>query len=276
MESCSIQKLKAPESQDAFSRTAKLSIPNRPSDALSGSQVLDQIRDLPREEREVIIWNEVKKGNIPNFLRTLVMVSDTVEIQNQKVNIRYYVLPDYLALGSNRDYFLCPMTPRLGQKIASELGCFLPTRKMVNQIWKLAALQLEPEPIPPSAKMVTVPVFEKHDKLVWKQRRTFLNSKPLGSLVSGHKKDVIISNGISKNRNQGKVVIYGWHYTTGKPIQPLYAGHADYYADYSHGIRLIQQIVYVNEEPMLASDLLRSEKLHGLLSDEGPIIKAQY
>ena len=276
MESCSIQKLKAPESQDAFSRTAKLSIPNRPSDALSGSQILDQIRDLGREEREVIIWNEVKKGNIPNFLRTLVMVSDTVEIQNQKVNIRYYVLPDYLALGSNMDYFLCPMTPLLGQKIASELGCFLPTRKMVNQIWKVAVLQLEPEPIPPSAKMVTVPVFEKHNNLVWKQRRTFLNSKPLGSLVSGHKKDVIISNGISKNRNQGKVVIYGWHYTTGEPIQPLYAGHADYYADYSHGIRLIQQIVYVNEEPMLASDLLRSEKLHVLLSDEGPIKKAYY
>jgi hypothetical protein len=276
MASCSVQKSKATESANTFLLTAKLDIADRPSNALSGSEVLDQIRDLPREERELFIWKEVKKGNIPDFLRKLVLVSDTLEIQNRKVTIRYYALPDYLALGSDVDYFLCPMTPVLGQKIASELGCFLPTRKMVDQIWNAAALHMEPEPIPPSARMVTVPVFEKHDNLVWKQRKTFLKSKPLGSLVSGHKKDVIISNYISENPNQGKVVIYGWHYSTGKPIQPMYAGHAESYADYSHGIRLIQQIIYVDGEPMLASDLLQSQELHVLLSDEGPIKKAQY
>jgi hypothetical protein len=98
----------------------------------------------------------------------------------------------------------------------------------------------------------------------------------LGSLVSGHKKDVILSNKITGASWSGNVVIYGWHYKSGKPIQPLYGGHADSYADYSHGIRLINNAVYVNGKPMLASELLRSDRLHTLVSDEGPIIQAYH
>jgi hypothetical protein len=51
----------------------------------------------------------------------------------------------------------------------------------------------------------------------------------------------------------------------------LYAGHIDTYADYSHGIRLVQNQVWVDATPMLASDILMSSTLHPLLSDEGVI-----
>jgi len=47
----------------------------------------------------------------------------------------YYVLPDYLAVGSDQNYFLCPMTPILAQRIADYAECTLPTRKMVNEIY---------------------------------------------------------------------------------------------------------------------------------------------
>ena len=33
-------------------------------------------------------------------------------------NAVYHVTPDYLAIGSDQDYFLCPMTPLLGQRIS--------------------------------------------------------------------------------------------------------------------------------------------------------------
>ncbi len=256
--------------------TTKLAIADRASNALTGSEIVEELRDLNLEKREATIFNEFKKGNVPDFLRTMVRVTDTIIYQNNTYTVSYYVLPDYLALGSDDDYFLCPMTPLLAQKTAAKFGCILPTRKMVNQIWKAATVKMEPEPIPPSAKMITMPVFEHHNNLVWTQRKTFLQSNPLGALVSGHKKDVIISNLIYTSSELDRVVIYGWHYKTGKNIQPLYAGHADIYADYSHGIRLIQQTVFVNGKPMLASDILKSEELHVLMSDEGPILKARY
>jgi hypothetical protein len=39
------------------------------------------------------------------------------------------------------------------------------------------------------------------------------------------------------------VASYGWHKLDGKPIQPVYAGHVNWYVDYSHGIRLIAKQV---------------------------------
>jgi hypothetical protein len=42
------------------------------------------------------------------------------------------------------------------------------------------------------------------------------------------------------------VAIYGWHTIDAKPIQPVYAGHVNWYVDYSHGIRLIAQKVKID------------------------------
>jgi len=51
-----------------------------------------------------------------------------------------------------------------------------------------------------------------------------LATHPLGELVGGDKKDVVISNIIYGYPAPGRVVIYGWHYLSGTPIQPLYNG----------------------------------------------------
>jgi len=44
------------------------------------------------------------------------------------------------------------------------------------------------------------------------------------------------------------VAIYGWHKLDGKPIQPLYTGHVDWYVDYSHGIRLVSRTIYIDNK----------------------------
>ena len=79
--------------------------------------------------------------------------------------------------------------------------------------------------------MTTVAVFLRHNEIVRRAR-----NRPLGKLVAGHKKDVVITNKVFTK--PGKVAIYGWHKPDGKPIQPLYTGHAESQVDYSHGIRL--------------------------------------
>src|SRR5437762_1221648 len=83
-----------------------------------------------------------------------------------------------------------------------------------------------------------VPNFNQHNTTVWTQRVVTLAAHPLGSLVDGDKKDVIVSPKIYTNFAQQTitkpVVIYGWHYPDGTFIQPEYNGHEETYADYSH------------------------------------------
>ncbi|HBZ55180.1 MAG TPA: hypothetical protein DEO88_07230, partial [Syntrophobacteraceae bacterium] len=42
------------------------------------------------------------------------------------------------------------------------------------------------------------------------------------------------------------IAIYGWHRGMGNPIQPLSTAHGVNYADYSHGVRLVSDIVLID------------------------------
>lgn len=139
--------------------------------------------------------------------------------------IEYYVVPDYLAIGHDTNYYLCPMTPILGQCLADSTDCMLPARKTVDQIRNNAPLHMNPESIPPSPLMTTLPVMNDHNNMVWVQRQPLLGTYPLGTFVAVNKKDVVISNQIYSLPSPARVLIYGWHYTSGTPIQPLCGGH---------------------------------------------------
>jgi len=251
-----------------------LHLPSRSSDALSGSKFVELISKLSLQEREEIIYSEITQGNIPNFLRKLVPITIKEEVNGKIYTITYYVTSDYMALGSDEDYFLNPMTPILAQQIADFLYCCLPTRKMVNEIWKASEVKLQPYPISPSPDMITIPVFAKHNEAVWGQRSVFLDEYPLGALVSGDKKDVVLSNLIFGH--QDRVVIYGWHYLNGKAIQPLYSGHFNFYADYSHGVRLVLLNCIINGLKCKITDILSDPELYVLFSDEACPMQMTY
>jgi hypothetical protein len=211
----------------------------------------------------------VLRGNVPDFLRRLVPVTLTNTIEGTTHRVTVFVAPDYLAVGSEADYFLAPLTPAAAQRIADATGCLLPTRRIVDAIHAAAPLKLAPLPIPPSKEMVTVPVFARHNELVWEQRKAALLSHPLGTLVAGDKKDVVLTPQLTAK--PGKVAIYGWHRTNGVAIQPLYLGHADSWVDYSHGIRLVHQMGKLDGNDKPVAEMLADAKLHALLGDEGPL-----
>jgi len=54
----------------------------------------------------------------------------------------------------------------------------------------------------------------------------------------------------------------------GQPIQPLYTGHVNWYVDYSHGIRLVYQTIWINGKAMNYKDVLNDPSLKNLLCDE--------
>ncbi len=252
-----------------------LPLPTRPQEALSGSEFKNQVEQLSLENREAEIYSHIMAGNVPDFLRQLVPISFSKTIDDSVYNVTYFVTPDYLAVGSDSNYFLIPMTPILAQKVADSLSFTLPTKQMVDQIWNEATAKLSPSPIPASSEMTTIPVMWDHNITVKAQRAEQLSEEPLGALVAGHKKDVIISNRIYGN-SSNRVVIYGWHYLSGTPIQPVYAGHGETYADYSHGIRLVRDSVLINNQSFRITEVLTDVEMASLFSDEGSIRKPYY
>ncbi|MEO5804638.1 MAG: hypothetical protein ABIR24_14020 [Verrucomicrobiota bacterium] len=251
-----------------------IELPPRPASGMTGLKFVEAIVFLDLQPREEKVFSEITNGNIPEFLRKLCPVTVT-NIANGKTNTAtYFVASDYLAVGSDEDYFLTPLTPFTAQKIADALGCTLPTRKMVNDIYSNAIVKLPPSPIPPTPAMITVPIFKQHHDTVRQQRLALLKKFPLGALTAGDKKDLVITSRLTNSPN--KVAIYGWHQTNGVPIQPLYLGHTANWADYSHGIRLVQKKMLVNGVSKTVAEVLADPELAGLLSDEGIVSQAKY
>ncbi|NEU10069.1 hypothetical protein GZH53_17215 [Flavihumibacter sp. R14] len=255
----------------------ELHLKARSRNALSGSAFAASISDstLSIDSREERIYKEIHSGNVPGFYRDLIQVSDTAVIKGKRHTIKYFVLPDFLTIGSDSDYFYCPMRPALAQRVADLLKCSLPTRKVSDQVYRQAQVKLIPLPIPPTKAMTTVPVFIRHNGMVAQQRDSVL-SDHRRTLVAGNKKDIVISNKIYTPDHKSHVVIYGWHRPGGKAIQPLYNGHDAGWADYSHGVRLVQQRIWVDGKKTTVSKVLRSADLNGLLSDEGIIDRPYY
>lgn len=252
-----------------------LPLPVRKVDVVEGSEFKNIIEHLTLEEREKQIYQQIMSGNVPDFLRNLVPISFSKTIQDATYNVTYYVLLDYLSVGSEEDYFLIPMTPVLSQRIANAIDFTLPTKQMVDQIWNHASVKLMPSPITASPLMTTIPVMWKHNMMVKAQRANASDTLPVKLLLAGHKKDVIISNRIYGNTSK-RVVIYGWHNKSGVVIQPVYAGHSEDYVDYSHGIRLVQDSVLINGQFHRISDVLQDDTKALLFSDEGVIDKPFY
>ena len=189
----------------------------------------------------------------------------------------FFVAYDYMAIGSDQDYLYIPVTPSTAQYLADKMNCSLPTKKLVDLIYSKSEIKLEPQPIAPSAKMTTVEVFKLHTDSIKQQISQIGYRRLADSIFAGNKKDIIISNKIfnSDGKNH-RVVIYGWHLSNNNPIQPLYNGHTALYADYSHGVRLISNVAFINGDSIQVTDILQDPILSTLVSSEGIISKPYY
>ncbi len=240
-------------------------IPKRAANALTGSQFLAQTKNLSPSEREKAILRQLRRGNVPLFQRSLRALSFPAKVRGKVVAATIWVLPDYLAIGSDQDFVRMPMTPMSAQRLADQFGLMLPTKRMVDLIYQYAAVKLSPQPLSPGPKMSSNDYYLTHHQKVQAQ----FAKKSQQMIIAGHKKDVVISNRLNEKR--GRVAIYGWHRSVGNPIQPLSIVHDQYYADYSHGIRLIAPTMVVDQEELPVSEVLEDRALAQIISDEGPV-----
>ena len=209
----------------------QLSLPPRAADAESGSAFIARVASLDRAAREEAVFAAIRAGNVPAWSRQLIPIKiESTSDSNQQPTL-LYVLQDYLAIGADDDAVRMPMTPATAWKLCEQLNCSLPTAKLCDEIFSAAQIRLTPQPMTKDRDQV--PTFLEHHQLIEKQ----LRGKARDGIVVGHKKDVINSRESLERAN--RVVIYGWHYPSGVPIQPVYSGHVDWYTDYSHGVRLV-------------------------------------
>ncbi len=247
-------------------------IPPRPSFMLTGSEFAKKISGMDGPEREQVILAQVIKGNVPDFLRRLKPVQLAARLENAKTAIAtIFVTPDYLAVGSDKDFLSIPMSLYTAAEIAVRLGFILPTKKMVDAVFEQSAFHFRPEPMPAGPQMRSTAYYSMHDQKIKRQRLAL--GCPLDTLVSGDKKDLVLTSRL--DRPDGRVAIYGWHRPSGVPIQPLSTVHGAWYADYSHGVRLVAETVLIDGRPRSVYDVLEDPALAGLLSGEGPIRDAR-
>ena len=244
----------------------KLNVPPRDPAAETGSEFMKRIGDLRPDVREEEIFRAAASGNIPGFLRETVTLKGVFnDINGTPHTLEYEVMPDYLAIGSDEDFCRIPMTPGTAQRLADLFGASLLTAKLSDHIWASAEVKLVPfnyVPVGNANELVTK--FTEHNAQI--ERQLSEAGGRHGQLVAGIKKDVIISSRIAERPD--RVVIYGWHKTDGKPIQPVYSGHIWWYVDYSHGIRLLNAQVLLDGRPVLLSDLLKDPVLFRVVTDE--------
>ncbi|MGE0439085.1 MAG: hypothetical protein AB7S39_01255 [Gemmatimonadales bacterium] len=249
-----------------------LQVPPRPPGVPGGADLGRQLDSLDLAGREERVFLEVARGNVPSWLRRLVPVELAGRVAGRERRVVFWVTPDYLAVGADADYLLQPLSPQAAQRIADLVAASLPTPAMVDAIWAAARVRLDPAPIPPSPRMTTEAVFVDHNEMVAAARRR--SPEPLGALVAGDKKDVVLVPALAES--PGRVAIYGWHRLTGDPIQPVYLGHTDRWVDYSHGIRLVSRRMLVDGAERDLREVLRDPDLAPLLTRGGPIAAPAY
>ncbi|MEI6196936.1 MAG: hypothetical protein WCS42_21685, partial [Verrucomicrobiota bacterium] len=99
------------------------SLPDRATNAPTGSEFVQRITPADFAEREQQVFSEITAGNVPDFLRQFQPVTVTHVSSGQTNIATFFVAPDYLAVGTDEDFFLAPMTPMTAQRIADQFGC---------------------------------------------------------------------------------------------------------------------------------------------------------
>jgi len=243
--------------------TKQFRLPVKASDApLTGAEFYRIAATYNWQQRDSFAVQQILAGNIPFFLKQLkkVDVSITDSTTGKIIAAYYFVMPDYLSVGNDDDWARIPLTPMAAQKIADSFHCFLPTRRMVDDIYRSASIKLEP--IPMFAFRDSTVTMWQHHLMIEGQR------KERKGLIAGIKKDVVISGKLLHDAKKDRVAIYGWHKPDGKPIQPLYTGHVNWYVDYSHGNRLIYEYIWVEGKKMHYKEVLQHPLYHRLICDE--------
>ena len=247
---------------------------DKPTATLAGSDFMRRADTTAFWTLEDIIVETVTAGQVPDALRHFRKITfttpvvDSVEILRKKHKVEMWVLPDYVAIGTNDDFVRMPMGPLAAQRIADALDCTLPTTFLVDRIAEASEGHGDIFPFRPLGNRNSQPiVFQDSNNAINAQFKAY--GYEFGQFISGLKKDIVLTYKImTLTEYERNVAIYGWHHPDGRAQQPLFVRHGNFYVDYSHGVRLIYNKVKIDDVEYNIREILQSPELYRLLSDE--------
>lgn len=238
-----------------------------PPTAATGRELVAALTGSSLAQREQVLHDWFGRGAYPRRVLPTVPVQLVAELGGRQRRATVFVGADYFGFGTEGDWCRMPMSPPLGQAILDALDCVPPTRRLVDAIWRSAALRPAPVTFSPREHDIcAVELFLAHHERIEAQ----LGARPPDALVAGIKKDLVASLLVAAH--PGRVVIYGWHRPDGRPIQPLSKVHTFPHVDYSHGLRLVARRMLLDGEWTTVDAVLADPELAGLLSDEGVLV----
>ena len=228
---------------------------------LTGSAFFAWANTQPRTVWDSMAVQQMVSGNYPSHVFRWVTIHTQIQVDSiTTLRASYQVTSDYLSIGTDADWSRVPLTAMAAQQIADSFQCFLPTRKIVDDIYQAARVKLAP-----------MPMFAFRDSPVTMyQHHLIIEGLRNGrkGLIAGIKKDVVIASLLTRSAKPNRIAIYGWHQLNGKPIQPLYAGHVNWYVDYSHGVRLVKRTIQINGRPYDYVQVMQDPLMRKLICDE--------
>lgn len=247
---------------------------DKPTATLAGSDFMRRADTTAFWTLEDIIVETVTAGQVPDALRHFRKITfttpvvDSVETLRKKHKVEMWVLPDYVAIGTNDDFVRMPMGPLAAQRIADALDCTLPTPFLVDRIAEVSEGHVDIFPFRPLGNRNSQPiVFQDSNNAINAQFKAY--GYEFGQFISGLKKDIVLTYKImTLTEYERNVAIYGWHHPDGRAQQPLFVRHGNFYVDYSHGVRLIYNKVKIDGVEYNIREVLQSPELYRLLSDE--------
>ena len=259
---------------------------HRDENALTGHEFIQKVQDMGFWDMEEETVKEILSGNVPSALKQFRKIKYNVYQMERdskgrdvykKHTVEMWVLPDYLAVGSDEDFVRMPMGPLAAQRVADSLYCSLPTTFLVDRIDEVAEGRIEIFPFRPVGDRNMKPLcFEDSNNAI----NALMRAKGLhfGQFVSGLKKDVVLTTRLENEPGFDRhVAIYGWHHPDGHPQQPLFIRHGNFYSDYSHGIRLIYRTIKIDGKEYDLRAVLEDPRMFQMVSSEPvPFKRASY
>jgi hypothetical protein len=279
--------------------------PPRPAGAPGGRTFIASIdgKAAPADwqSREKAIFKQIVSGNVPDALaKGLVRINLSVTHQGRTITGSVDVMPDYLCVGNDDDYVYVPMDQITAQRVAFELGMNLPTARICHAVFEaagrlgakhqLGAIErdywrkpAERQSAPKDRSQTSTAAYAEHSEAIRERMRT--RGLRLGTLVAGHKKDVVVSRGLHSNSN--RIAFHGFYDGQGLPFEPCREpGHTPpgckelpahahsgerRFCDYAQGVRMVADLMIVDGEQISMRKVLVDPQRAWLISAEGPI-----
>lgn len=231
-----------------------------PAPTTPGSELVAQLPNKMGTEREDALYAMYMAGQCPMWLRQW----HEIEVEHEGLTGAFYVLPDFMCVGTDSDYIYTPMGALNAERVLTRFKAVLPTQKMVETIYSRSVKQVaQPWDEPYDSSMMYTSRWPTQTSKV--RRMMGETGVILGQLVEGHYKNVIVSDKVMKNHGVD-LGFFGWYQSNGKPIQGDSLAHGACYCDYSHGVRGVLNKVVVGDVFMSLEEALDHEEAYKLFS----------